>query len=175
MPRPVVRLLLAAQAALLLHTSSHAASVALLPAVDSPAGGGGSVVLEPVRERAQPTRRLVYSCVVPGLVTFSDRPCGPLPEVRELRLDQPVPVAAGASPELGKIDAQAPASRKKPIERADAGPAAADEERVLTCQKLQAALDNLDSRMRAGYSAREAGSLWERWRDAKARLHEADC
>ena len=45
----------------------------------------------------------------------------------------------------------------------------------MTCQKLQAALDSLDSRMRAGYSASEAGSLWERWRDAKARLHAANC
>jgi hypothetical protein len=45
----------------------------------------------------------------------------------------------------------------------------------MKCQKLRAALDSLDSRMRAGYSAREAGSLWERWRDAKARLRAADC
>jgi hypothetical protein len=29
--------------------------------------------------------------------------------------------------------------------------------------------------MRTGYSAREAGRLWQRWRDAKARLHEANC
>ena len=27
--------------------------------------------------------------------------------------------------------------------------------------------------MRTGYSAREAGRLWDRWREAKARLHEA--
>ena len=86
-----------------------------------------------------------------------------------------MPAAAGASPELGKVDAQAPASRRKPIELADADPGVEEDERVMTCQKLQAALDSLDSRMRAGYSAREAGSLWERWRDAKARLHEADC
>lgn len=175
MTRPVVRLLLAAQAMLFLPTSPHAASAVLLPAVDSPAGGGGSVVLEPVRQRAQPTRRLVYSCVAPGLVTFSDRPCGSLPEVRELKLDQPVPAAAGASPELGKVETQTPASRRKSAERVNAGSAAADEQRVKTCQKLQAALDSLDSRMRTGYSAREAGSLWERWRDAKARLHAANC
>lgn len=175
MPRPAVRLLLAAQAALLLPTSTPAASAVLLPAVDSPAGGGGSVVLEPVRPRAQPTRRLVYSCLAPGLVTFSDRPCGPLPEVRELRLDQPVPAAAGALPELPRVDAQAPARRKKSIEPADADPGGEEDERVMKCQQLQAALDSLDSRMRTGYSAREAGSLWERWRDAKARLRAADC
>ncbi len=126
MTHPAVRLLLAAQAILVLPTSPHAANTLLLPAVDSPTGGGGTVVLEPVtprarqlptvdgppggggavvlepvKPRAQPTRRLVYSCVAPGLVTFS--------------------------------------------------------------------------RMRTGYSAREAGRLWDRWREAKARLHDADC
>jgi hypothetical protein len=175
MPRPAVRLLLTAQAMLLLPASPQAASTLLLPAVDSPAGGGGSVVLEPVRPRAQPTRRLVYSCVAPGLVTFSDRPCGPRQEVRELKLEQPLPAAAGGSPGPGTVDAQAPASRRKTAEQDGDGATAAETERVTTCQKLQAVLDRLDSRMRAGYTAREAGSLWERWRDAKARLHAADC
>ena len=48
-------------------------------------------------------------------------------------------------------------------------------EHAASCQKLQATLDSLDSRMRTGYSAREAGRLWERWREAKARLREANC
>jgi hypothetical protein len=174
--RPAVRLLIAAQAALfVLPTSPHAASVLPLPAVDTPTGGGGTVVLEPVKQHAGPTRRLVFSCVTPGLVTFSDRPCGPVPEVRELKLDQPVPAAAGASPEVGKVVAQTPTNHRKTTERDNAGPAAAEAERVMTCQKLQAALDSVDSRMRAGYSAREAGGLWERWRDAKARLRAANC
>ena len=175
MTRPAVRLLIAAQAALFLPTSPHAASVLPLPAVDTPTGGGGTVVLEPVKQHAGPTRRLVFSCVTPGLVTFADRPCGPMPEVRELKLDQPVPAAVGASPEVGNVDAQTPANRRKTTERDNAGPAAAAAEHVMTCQKLQAALDSLDSRMRAGYSAREAGSLWERWRAAKARLRAANC
>lgn len=175
MTRPAVRLLIAARAALFLPASLHAASVLPLPAVDTPTGGGGTVVLEPVKQHAGPTRRLVFSCVTPGLVTFSDRPCGPMPEVRELKLDQPVPAAVGASPEVGKADAQTPANRRRTTERDNTGPAAAAAEHVMNCQKLQAALDSLDSRMRTGYSAREAGSLWERWRDAKARLHAANC
>ena len=43
------------------------------------------------------------------------------------------------------------------------------------CRKLEAAVAAIDSRMRSGYSAREAGRLWDRWREAKARLQEADC
>ena len=60
-------------------------------------------------------------------------------------------------------------------ERENADPDDAEVEQAAICQKTQATLDSLDSRMRAGYSAREAGRLWERWREAKARLHEGNC
>ena len=175
MPRPAVHLLVAAQAVLLLQASPHAASVLLLPAVDTPSGGGGSVVLEPVRQRAQPTRRLVYSCVTPGLVTYSDRPCGPLPEVRELHVREPPSPVAGAAPELGKAGKVAEPRGKTEAAGDKADPGDGEDADETTCQKLQAALDTIDSRMRTGYSAREAGRLWERWREAKARLHEAGC
>ncbi len=175
MTRHAVRLLLATQAMLLLPTSMHAANTLLLPTVDTPAGGGGSVVLEPVKPRAQPTSRLVYSCVAPGLVTFSDRPCGPLPEVRELKVSTPAPAAAGAAPELGKAREPAAASRRNMPGRENADPDDGETERAAICQKLQTTLESLDSRMRTGYSAREAGRLWERWREAKARLHAANC
>jgi hypothetical protein len=153
----------------------YAANTLLLPTVDSPAGGGGSVVLEPVKPRAQPTSRLVYSCVAPGLVTFSDRPCGPLPEVRELKVRAPAPAAAGAAPELGKAREPSAASRRNTPGPENADPDDGETEHVAICQKLQATLESLDSRMRTGYSAREAGRLWERWREAKARLREANC
>jgi hypothetical protein len=43
------------------------------------------------------------------------------------------------------------------------------------CTRLQRQLDDLNDRMRAGYSAREAGRLWQRWRDTKERLRTAKC
>lgn len=177
MPRPAVRPVLATLALLSAHTSLLAAGVQLLPAIDSPSGGSGSVVLEPVQQRSQPTRRLVYSCVVPGLVTFSDRPCGPLPEVRELHVPQPPPTAAGAATDPGKSSKGPGMSAPKSAGGNRANPGDDDDEpdADTTCQKLQATLDSIDSRMRAGYSAREAGRLWERWRAAKARLQEAGC
>ena len=175
MPRPAVRLLLTTFFMLLQSTSSRAASTLLLPIVDALPGGGGSVVVEPVKQRAQPTRRLVYSCVTPGHVTFADRPCGPAPNVRELKVAAPAPAAAGAAPDLAKTRQAPTTSKREAPAMANAGDSADGDKRATTCQKLQAALDDVDSRMRAGYSAREAGRLWERWRETKARLHESHC
>jgi hypothetical protein len=43
------------------------------------------------------------------------------------------------------------------------------------CAVLQRQLDGLNDRMRAGYSAREAARLWQRWRDTKERLRTSRC
>jgi hypothetical protein len=47
--------------------------------------------------------------------------------------------------------------------------------KAATCQRLQEAVEALDAHMRNGYSAREAGRLWDRWREARSRLREARC
>ena len=133
-------------------------------------------MLEPVQPRAQPTRRLIYSCVAPGLVTYSDRPCGPLQELRELHVQEPPSPASGTAPEPGNAGKVAATSGRRTAGADKADPGGDEEDSVkATCQELQATLDTLDSRMRTGYSAREAGRLWERWRAAKARLREANC
>jgi hypothetical protein len=144
-----------------------------LPALDLPQAGAGSSDPAPVTARAQPRRRLVYSCVEFGHVTFADRPCGPLPVLRELQVLVPPPAgAAGAAPEVGKSTLRVePVQARPPAQRQPA----AQPEPQDSCRELEAALDALDSRMRAGYSAREAASLWERWRTARGRLRAADC
>jgi hypothetical protein len=171
-PRSRIAPLIAA-ATLLLGPSPLTASVAR-----TPTGGGGAVVLEPVPARASPRtwRRVVFTCTSPGLVEFSDRPCGPLPVLHEVKLHAPAPVAV-ASGAPATVVAPAPAASIRPAatnlsedERANEA-----ERREQTCRRLAEAVRALDDRMRGGYPAREAARLWSRWREAKERLREAEC
>jgi hypothetical protein len=130
-------------------------------------------------------RRLVFVCATPGLTTFSDRPCGPAPTRRELRLD--LPSARGG--EAASLRPAAPLAATRPArtgepDRSGAAPdtatppdPASDPEaaRRKQCEHLERAVVSLSEQMRTGYSAREAARLWQRWREAKARLREAEC
>jgi hypothetical protein len=150
---------------------AHGARVLPLPSVDAPQGGGGAVVLEPVPARASVSRRTIFTCVTPQLVTYSDRPCGPLTGTRLLRTVTPPPGeirTATAAPESATAAARPRGS--------DASvPATSAPTHESDCRRLEEAVAELDQVMRAGYSARESARLWERWREARARLREADC
>lgn len=177
-PKPGFRLLAAAAAAAWqFATPAFSAQVLPQPAVDAAAESAGSVIPEPVRPRARPTTRLVYTCVTPGLVTFADRPCGPAAQQRELKLTHPptAPAAAGESSSIADPTAAAAKARRDAAAKADVAVARAAADRAATCLRLEAALDEVDSQMRAGYPAREAGRLWERWRGARASLRESRC
>ncbi len=171
--------LLAAAVAAAWQCASPASGAQVLPqpAVDTVAESAGSVIPEPVRARARPTTRLVYSCVTPGLVTFADRPCGPAAQQRELKLAHPAAAvaAAGESSRIAEPTAAATQARRDAAARADLATARAAADRAATCLRLEDALDAVDSQMRAGYPAREAARLWERWRSARASLREARC
>jgi hypothetical protein len=149
-----------------------------------PLGGHGAAVLEPVPEPRRPasTRRLVFSCVTPGLVTFSDRPCGPEAVTLEVKLlhrpdaERPGEAAAVRSPPppgSTRDKTDDPAARALVAEARERS--VTRQEHARTCQRLQDAVLALDRRMRAGYSAAEAPRLWDRWRDAKEQLRQADC
>jgi hypothetical protein len=43
------------------------------------------------------------------------------------------------------------------------------------CRKLRDERERLDDRMRAGYTAREAARLWNRWREVGAQIYAARC
>lgn len=169
--------LLLAAAACLSATPAPTAQVLPEPTVDAASGAAGSVSPEPVRHRARPLQtRLVYSCIAAGLVTYADRPCGPASRARELKLRSPAVTVAGTGPEVGAAkDEAAAAIKRAAAAKADAAAVRAAADRAATCEQLEATLDAIDSQMRSGYPAREAGRLWERWRAARASLREARC
>lgn len=114
------------------------------------------------------TDRPVFVCHGGAPVIFSDRPCGPLAEARVLRVHDPGPgLAASVVPAPSKESTR---PRTEP-RVADAKPVAANER----CRRLHEERERLDDRMRAGYSAREAAKLWNRWREVDARIYAARC
>jgi hypothetical protein len=155
-----------------------------------PISGGDAVTLEPVpaqaAPRTAPTRRRVFTCITPGLTIFSDRPCGPVPDVREVHWPQgaaaPPPgsgpsVAARADQVRSPRGARSGGEPSRTAAR-DPGEDTAEREgrdRGAACERLEQAVEDLDQRLRAGYTAREAGRLWARWREAKERLRDARC
>jgi hypothetical protein len=98
--------------------------------------------------------------------------------MRELRVE-PAASGPGRAPALvaesPRESTRDTSARNLPTREADSQPPAAESSSVETCERLQAAVHALDTRMRNGYSAREAGRLWDRWRDARERVRDADC
>jgi hypothetical protein len=137
--------------------------------VANPTGGGGTVQLEPVPPNQQPRRtRVVFVCRGAGPVIFSDRPCGESVEERSLRFAQP---SAGRVASTAPAPAPAATRPRKEPEPKDEKPSAAEER----CRRLRGQLEDLDDRMRSGYSAREAARLWNRWRELNSEIYSARC
>lgn len=111
-------------------------------------------------------RRPVFVCEDAGIPVFSDRPCGAAITPRTVSFAAP-PAGAAAS-----TSPPAPRASTKPLPAAARrqGDAAASR-----CAALRRQLDELDDRMRTGYTSREAARLWNRWRDLKARLRSERC
>ena len=114
------------------------------------------------------TDRQVFVCHGAGPVTFSDRPCGLLAEPRVLRVQDPGPGRASTVVQVSSGDSTRPRTEPRV---ADAKPVAADNR----CRQLRDERERLDDRMRAGYSAREAAQLWNRWREVDSKIYAARC
>ena len=161
----VARLIVAGLACLIV-----AAGATTDPPVAGPLGGGQSVTLEPAPPPANPRRhRAVFVCQEDGAPVFADRPCGSTSETRSLVIATPPPGAgASTAPPSPAASTRPRAAAPKPSTTAVPAPENA-------CAKLERQLDELNDRMRAGYSAREAARLWQRWRDTKERLRTGRC
>lgn len=126
---------------------------------------------QPAVAAAAPARRAsrsVYACDDAGLPTFSDRPCGPSAVARSLSVE------SGPGGESVRPFAPAPRASTRPLREpvAATGPGAPPR---APCASLARQLEELDDRMREGYSSREAARLWKRWRELRERLRTGRC
>jgi hypothetical protein len=113
-------------------------------------------------------QRAVFVCEDAGTPVFSDRPCGSAALRRAVSVESPA--AGQATSTAASVPRYSTRPRVRPDgQRESAGTA---EPR---CAALRRQLDELDDRMRSGYSSREAARLWDRWRDLKSRLRAGRC
>lgn len=135
---------------------------------ESTSAAGDGPVLESAPAAGSPRQRAVFVCQQEGAPVFTDRPCGSATGQRSITVDAP---AAGAAPSTAP---PRPRASTRPRLQPD-GPADAGRTAEARCAALRRQLDELDARMRDGYSSREAARLWTRWRDLKARLRTERC
>jgi hypothetical protein len=132
------------------------------------AAAGDSAALESASPAEPARQRAVFVCRDGGVPVFADRPCSSALQPRTLAVDVPAP---GAVP---STTPPAPRATTRPRPQPD-GRGGTGRTAETRCTTLQRQLDDLDDRMRAGYSSREAARLWNRWRELKGRLHAERC
>ncbi len=135
-----------------------------------PAQDGGGIAPDATRPKAAPRQqRAVFVCQDGGIPVFADRPCGAAAEARTLSVETS---RAGAPATTAPREPRATTRPlREPRGAAAVPPPAADDR----CAVLQRQLDEINARMRSGYSAREAALLWQRWREARERVRAARC
>jgi hypothetical protein len=137
----------------------------------NPPPGGSSVGVDPAPARDPPRqKRAIYVCHDAGIPVFTDRPCGAASAARVLTVE--TGIGAGAPPTTVHSP---PKASTRPLPKRGRTADAGDPDSGQRCVALRRQLDDLDDRMRTGYSAREAARLWQRWRDARERLRTARC
>ena len=146
--------------------ASHSATTAFVG--EAPTAGGDGATPDPAPAAGSSSRRTVFVCQPNGVPVFTDRPCGTAGEQRTRTVDAPAP---GATPSTTPPRPRA-STRPRLQPEVQAGTGRAADTR---CATLRRQLDELDERMRHGYSSREAARLWSRWRDLKGRLRTERC
>ena len=122
-------------------------------------------------EAGCPTPSAIYRCEVGDVITFSDRPCAvgtPLYQPDTSRVSTYSPPAATLEPER-------PAPARKPSRKRSQSNADSPAKRAQECSKLRSELDEIRSRMRAGYGVKEGERLRERQSRLRARWRDRHC
>ena len=135
-----------------------------------PAAAADTPAVAPTAAPAATRRhRSIFVCEDDGVPEYSDRPCAIAGPSRAIVFETP---AAGA---VFVTSPPAPRASTRPAPARAAPQPVPREAGASRCESLERQLDQMNSRMRAGYSAREAARLWQRWRSLKERLHAARC
>jgi hypothetical protein len=138
---------------------------------DSPAAAAADT--PPVAPTTAPAatrrQRAVFVCADGGVPVYSDRPCATASPSRAIAFDAP---ASGA---VFVTSPPKPRASTRPAPTGAAPQPVPRDARASRCESLEHQLSDVNSRMRAGYSAREAARLWQRWRGLKERLRALRC
>jgi hypothetical protein len=137
---------------------------------DAPAAAEASTItLADPPAAATKRRRAVFVCEDGGIPVYADRPCGAVSPTRAIVIATPGPGATFVT------SPPAPRASTRPAPARRAPQPVTHDATKSRCEALERQLGEVNSRMRAGYSAREAARLWQRWRGLKDRLHAARC
>jgi hypothetical protein len=115
------------------------------------------------------SQRRVFVCAEAGIPVYADRPCGSSPSIHEIDFATP---AGGQAVSLAP---PAPVASTRPRPETAPPPRGRPDAGETRCTALRTRLEGIDRQMRAGYSAREAARLWQRWREARAELRRQRC
>jgi hypothetical protein len=127
---------------------------------------------------AEAAERTIYRCTVGGVTTFSDRPCDDTIAVHSLDS------AVSREPAGSSKRTAAPPNRASPkfaraprATRSNAFKRSSNDElpQARECARLDAQLQRLRSRMRAGYNGTEGERLRELYRTQRARRRALPC
>ena len=147
---------------------------------DPPARSGAARLEEQAATPEKPTpgtrhpappsrhRREVFVCDDAGTPVFSDRPCGPDLIRRSVSVEQPI--AGQVASTLAPAPSASTRPRARPVDRREVA-----HDADARCTTLRRQLEQVDDRLRSGYSSREAARLWERRRDLKDELRAGRC
>jgi hypothetical protein len=121
----------------------------------------------------------VYECVVNGQRVVSDRPCAADAKSRTLVVDQPDPREV-ARLRQQQTQVQRPASRGYTSQSGYAGEGptisgSGEPSNARACAALDRAIDNINSRMRAGYGPDEGEWLRAEWHRLKRERYSLGC
>jgi hypothetical protein len=129
---------------------------------------------------AQSATAKIFRCEVDGRVTFSDRPCGgPLDEVAIGPVNTFKAIDSDPSQKppstLGVPNANGPK-----IASGTAGSMAAEQLRQKQqeqqrCQQLSSRLEDLQAKLRSGYTAKQHNSLQQRRRRLEEQIRQSRC